>query len=141
MRVVNQEACDSLNASLRHIAVHVSGVVGADVKRVWEAVRDFGAVSKWLPAAEASVLKVLLMNCVFRNLLRGCTIHQVQHPQCPARYLEGAVKAGCFSPRLLLLQIPGIGLHGWLMLCESTLSSGVSLCALCAPSGSRGALA
>ena len=61
MRVVNEEACDKLNASLRHIAVHVSGIVEADVGRVWEAVREFGAVSKWLPAAEASVLKVLLL--------------------------------------------------------------------------------
>ena len=69
MRVVNEEACDKLNASLRHIAVHVSGIVEADVSRVWEAVREFGAVSKWLPAAEASVLKVLLLTERFRGFI------------------------------------------------------------------------
>ncbi|KAK9821333.1 hypothetical protein WJX81_006291 [Elliptochloris bilobata] len=57
MRVVHEEACDSTNACLCHIAVHVSGVVEADCHRVWAAVRDFGSVSKWFPAAEESVLQ------------------------------------------------------------------------------------
>ena len=52
-RVVPDEYCDTL----RHISVHVSGIVPADCFRVWPAVRDFGAVDKWYPSAEGSSLQ------------------------------------------------------------------------------------
>lgn len=53
MRVMPDEYCDTL----RHISVHVSGIVSADIFRVWAAVRDFAAVDKWMPSAESSCLQ------------------------------------------------------------------------------------
>ena len=125
MRVVNEEACDKLNASLRHIAVHVSGVVEADVRRVWEAVREFGAVSKWLPAAEASVLKVLLLIC------RLCGFTERLPPVTSCRHraallvsLKLGNQADCFSPYLLFLWLPCKGLLAS-SLCAGALMSAV----------------
>ena len=60
MRVINEELCDNL----RHVTVHVSGIVPADCYRLWAAVREFGSISRWFPAAaEGSVLQVCCAAC------------------------------------------------------------------------------
>lgn len=157
MRVVNEEACDSLTASLRHIAVHVSGVVEADVRRVWEAVREFGAVSKWLPAAEASVLKVLLqtwMFCGFTERPPPITtyraallvslknaIRQLASARASSSFgsrAEGSwlayfiLEQNC-QPAPALPSAPVPRAPGWLTLYLSSIISITRLCILCGP--------
>jgi hypothetical protein len=77
-RVVPDEYCDTL----RHISVHVSGIVPADCFRVWAAVRDFGAIDKWYPSAEGSCLQARPRPA---RLFRGR--QRPPHHTCPYTHL------------------------------------------------------